>query len=103
MHEGRIYVLTNFKVKDYLGDETYRAVRNQKHIYFTAHTKIEKDVDFCLPIERNAFDLFYMGELENLAKDNRFLVGKLSTDLVVNFFATNVIDYLIHCPYRCCR
>ncbi|WOH09907.1 hypothetical protein DCAR_0729367 [Daucus carota subsp. sativus] len=74
MHEGRIYVLTNFKVKDYLGDETYRAVRNQKHIYFTTHTKIEKDVDFCLPIERNAFDLFYMGELENLAKDNRFLV-----------------------------
>lgn len=83
MKEGKIYILTNFKVKDYVGDETFRAVRNKKHIYFTTHTKIEKDVDNGLQIDRHAFDLFYMGEMPKLATDNRFLVGKLDKKFLV--------------------
>uniref|UniRef100_A0A161XYQ7 Replication factor A C-terminal domain-containing protein n=1 Tax=Daucus carota subsp. sativus TaxID=79200 RepID=A0A161XYQ7_DAUCS len=71
MKEGTIYVLANFKVKDYVGDETSRPVRNNKHIYFTTHTKCEKDIGDGLRIERHAFDLFYFGEMQKLAKDNR--------------------------------
>nr|XP_017250370.1 PREDICTED: uncharacterized protein LOC108220974 [Daucus carota subsp. sativus] len=77
LKEGKIYILSNFKVKNYVGDETYRAVRNNKHIYFTTHTKFAKDVDNGLHIDRHAFDLFYMGEMQNLAADNCFLVDVL--------------------------
>ncbi|KAL8096965.1 hypothetical protein AgCh_030158 [Apium graveolens] len=73
--EGQIYILSNFKVKDFLGDETYRPVRNTNHIYFTKDTKIVKAAnDDGIQIERYAFDLFHMKELKKLAADNRFLV-----------------------------
>ncbi|KAL1831956.1 hypothetical protein ACET3Z_001607 [Daucus carota] len=74
VQEGKIYVVSNFRVKDYLGDETYRPVRNKKHIYFTTHTRIEEDVEGGLQIARHAFDLFCIGDMEKLAKDNRYLV-----------------------------
>ncbi|KAL1831211.1 hypothetical protein ACET3Z_000862 [Daucus carota] len=77
LKEGNIYILTNFKVKDYVGDETYRPVRNRKHIYFTTHTKIETDSGVGLKIEKFAVDLFYMGEIKKLAEDNRFLIGRI--------------------------
>lgn len=75
LNEGQIYILFNFKVKNFLGDETYRPVRNQKHIYFTPHTKLTKDENEGLQIEDHAFDLFDMQEIEKLADDNRFLIG----------------------------
>ncbi|KAL8118543.1 hypothetical protein AgCh_016170 [Apium graveolens] len=72
--EGRIYIISNFKVKDFLGDETYCPVKNKKHIYFTKDTKIHCDTDEGFRIEKYAFDLFNMSEIEKLASDNRFLV-----------------------------
>ena len=76
LKEGKIYILTNFRVKDYVGDETFRPVRNNKHIYFTTHTKLENDVEGDLKIDRHAFDLFWLGDMEKLSNDNRYLVGK---------------------------
>lgn len=75
--EGKIYILSNFKVKDYLGDETYRPLRNKQHIYFTPHTKIEKHEHIGLQIEKYAFDLYSMAEVEKMADDNRFLIGNI--------------------------
>lgn len=75
MKEGKIYVLANFKVKDYVGDETSRPVRNKKHIYFTTHTKLEQDLGVGLRIEKHAFDLFYLDEVQKLEIENRFLIG----------------------------
>ncbi|KAK1393743.1 DUF223 domain-containing protein [Heracleum sosnowskyi] len=72
--EGKIYVLSNFKVKDFVGDETYRPVRNKKHIYFTAHTELTVDESPGLEIENFAFDLYHMSEMQKIAGDNRFLV-----------------------------
>ncbi|KAK1380436.1 hypothetical protein POM88_027180 [Heracleum sosnowskyi] len=72
--EGRIYVLSNFKVKQYLGHETYRPVRSDKHIYFTEHTTLLKDSSPALQIEQYAFDLFALEEIEKNADDNRFLI-----------------------------
>ncbi|KAK1391716.1 hypothetical protein POM88_010772 [Heracleum sosnowskyi] len=72
--EGHIYILSNFKVKDLLGDEIFRPVRNNKHIYFKPHTKLEKDEDEGLDIEDYAFDLYHMKEIEKWADDNRFLI-----------------------------
>ncbi|KAL8148935.1 hypothetical protein AgCh_006077 [Apium graveolens] len=72
--EGGIYIVDNFKVKDFLGDETYHPVRNKKHIFFTKDTKLSRATEPGLVIERYAFDLFHMTEIEKLATDNRFLV-----------------------------
>ncbi|KAK1373016.1 hypothetical protein POM88_029209 [Heracleum sosnowskyi] len=87
--EGVIYVLSNFKVKHYLGHETYRVVRADKHIYFTEHTTCVKDISPGLSIEPYTFDLFALEEIEKNADDNRFLIdvvgivmnvqGKVST------------------------
>ncbi|KAK1373418.1 hypothetical protein POM88_029611 [Heracleum sosnowskyi] len=72
--EGQIYVLSNFKVKQYLGHETYRPVRSDKHIYFTEHTTLLKESSPGLQIEQYAFDLFALEEIEKNADDNRFLI-----------------------------
>ncbi|KAK1368802.1 hypothetical protein POM88_034894 [Heracleum sosnowskyi] len=72
--EGEIYALSNFKVKHYVGDETYHAVRIDKHIYFTEHTNCVKDNSQGLQIEPYGFDLFALEEIEKSASDNRFLI-----------------------------
>lgn len=62
-------------MKYYNGDETSRAIRNEKHLYFTKDTKLEKDNSFGLSIPRYSFDLFNLGDMEGMKKDNRFLTG----------------------------
>lgn len=79
MKEGQIYEICNFKVKDYLGDEKFRAVRNKKHLFFTPHTKFQQADTIGLNIEKYAFDLFHYDEIDKLADDNRFLIGMQST------------------------
>lgn len=73
--EGAIYIVSNIKVKEYLGSEKFRAVRNKKHVFFTPHTKFELDETMGLKIEKLAFDLFHFDEIEKLANDERFLIG----------------------------
>ncbi|WOH14598.1 hypothetical protein DCAR_0934118 [Daucus carota subsp. sativus] len=75
MKEGQIYEICNFKVKDYLGDEKFRAVRNKKHLFFTPHTKFQQADTIRLNIEKYAFDLFHYDEIDKLEDDNRFLIG----------------------------
>ncbi|KAL1831005.1 hypothetical protein ACET3Z_000656 [Daucus carota] len=74
MKEGQIYEICNFKVKDYLVDEKFRAVRNKKHLFFTPHTKFQQADTIGLSIEKYAFDLFHYDEIDKLADDNRFLI-----------------------------
>lgn len=73
--EGEIYILSKFKVKDFLGDEIYRPLRTKQHIYFTPHTKVKKDEEIGLTIEDYAFELYNMDEINRLSNNNRFLVG----------------------------
>ncbi|WOH11839.1 hypothetical protein DCAR_0831335 [Daucus carota subsp. sativus] len=72
--EGAIYIVSNIKVKEYLGSEKFRAVRNKKHVFFTPHTKFELDETMGLKIEKFAFDLFHFDEIEKLENDERFLI-----------------------------
>ncbi|KAL1805355.1 hypothetical protein ACET3Z_028423 [Daucus carota] len=74
LKEGDIYILKNFKVKDYLGDETYRAARTKQHVFFTSHTEFLKDVTKGLQIEKYAFDLIDLGQIEKFADDKWFLI-----------------------------
>ncbi|XP_074342082.1 uncharacterized protein LOC141679488 [Apium graveolens] len=72
LKEGDIYIVKNFKVKNYVGDETSRPVRTKNHIFFTPHTEFVKDRTEGLQIEKYAFDLFDMAEMEKID-----MVGKL--------------------------
>ncbi|KAK1401123.1 hypothetical protein POM88_000728 [Heracleum sosnowskyi] len=74
LKEGQIYILQNFSVKYYNGDQTSHAIRSEKHIYFTQDTNLTKDTDSGLEIEAQSFDLFLLSDVEKLKKDNRFLI-----------------------------
>ncbi|WOG88925.1 hypothetical protein DCAR_0208160 [Daucus carota subsp. sativus] len=73
LKEGEIYIFQNFKVAHYNGDETNRAVRNVKHIYFSNETKIEKDTGLGLKIAPYSFDFYTLQCMDGLKNDNRFL------------------------------
>ncbi|KAK1353899.1 hypothetical protein POM88_052264 [Heracleum sosnowskyi] len=77
LEEDQIYELETFKVKTYNGDESNRAVRNDKHIYFTADTKLEKETIPGIKIPKHSFDIFNLEDMEAMKNDNRFL-----TDIV---------------------
>ncbi|KAL1808342.1 hypothetical protein ACET3Z_025332 [Daucus carota] len=72
--EGSIYQISNFSVKLYHGDETYRAVKNVKHIYFNNDTTCTKLTETALKIQPLSFDFLCLDDVENLKKDNRFLI-----------------------------
>lgn len=63
-------------MKFYKGDETYRAVRNVKHIYFNTDTLCSKVVDTSLKIQPLSFDIYCVDDVYNFKKDNRFLIGE---------------------------
>nr|XP_017217345.1 PREDICTED: uncharacterized protein LOC108194921 [Daucus carota subsp. sativus] len=73
LKEGQIYNVQNFKVKFYNGDEPQRAIRNEKHIYFSADTIIEKYDGPGLKIPDHSFDLFPLSSMIGMLTDNRFL------------------------------
>lgn len=62
--EGIIYIVSNFKVNQYVGHETYRPVRFEKHIYFTEYTTCEKAFKDGLPIQLYAFDFLALEEIK---------------------------------------
>lgn len=68
--------MKNFKVKYYNGDETNRAIRNDKHLYFTKDTILKKDNSIGLAIPHYSFDLFNLSDIEGMKTDNRFLTGR---------------------------
>lgn len=54
--EGTVYIVANFKVKQYVGHEIYHPVRFDK---LTEHTRCDKDEVGSLPIKPHAFDFFF--------------------------------------------
>lgn len=99
MKEGQIYNVQNFKVKFYNGDETQRAIRNEKHIYFSADTIIEKYDGPGLKIPDHSFDLFPLSSMLGMLTDNRFLTGTVPAhmcghrQMYVFFNGANVVSY----------
>ncbi|KAK1393274.1 hypothetical protein POM88_012330 [Heracleum sosnowskyi] len=71
--EGQIYILEDFTVKHYNGDETNRAVRNDKHIYFITDTKLRKDENNGLKLPEYSFDFYNLEDIDPMKTDNRFL------------------------------
>lgn len=72
--EGEVYIVQDFQVKHYIGDETNRATRNDKHNY-TGDTKMAKNTIPSLKFPYHSFDLFNLDELDSMKTDNCFLTG----------------------------
>lgn len=75
LEEGEIYKVSNFVVKEYLGDEFNRCVRNEKHIYFSEFTTLVKDSDDSLNIPDYSFDMRNLIDTEQMDVDKRYLCG----------------------------
>lgn len=91
LKEGDVFIVEKFKVKQYNGDETNRAVRNDKHMVFTAYTKLEKDSTSQLEIPKHSFDFFKLEHLNAMKKDNRFLTGTYSHNLILINYALSTM------------
>lgn len=76
LEKGAIYIVSNFPVEYYNDDETHRAVRTSKHIYFNNDTKVVKDSGNKLKMQPQSFDLFCLADVDKIKNDNRFLIGK---------------------------
>lgn len=92
MKEGQVYILSNFKVSTYQGDESNRALRNEKHIFFDSETKMELLKEVVPNFPDYAFDLFRLTDVEKCLTDNRFLIG----NPMLNFTFATVHDFIIH-------
>ncbi|KAK1404303.1 hypothetical protein POM88_003908 [Heracleum sosnowskyi] len=95
LKEGQIYNLSDFSVKYYIGDETSRSVRTDKHIYFTNDTKLIKDEDEGMKIEPQCFVFFYLEDVQNRKNDNRYLidiVGVLDSIPRKNMYKKNDVE-----------
>lgn len=75
--ESQMYIVSNFKVKTYEGDETNRPLRTDKHIYFDVEIKFKPVSDDHFNIHQYSFDLFDLENMENFVTDNRFLICML--------------------------
>lgn len=53
---GRIYIISNFTVKEYRPADKFRCIRADKQIIFTAYTKIEEIAENQTLIQENVFD-----------------------------------------------
>lgn len=71
------FIYKPFKVKHYLDDETYRVVRNDKHIYFIESTKCVKNMSEGLKIKPHIFGVFVLEKIENIANYNRLLISNV--------------------------
>lgn len=91
LKEGDVYKISNFIVKDYVGDEMNRCVRNEKHIYFADFTTVTKDSNESLPIPDLSFDIKNLVDNEKMDSDKRFLCG--------NFWFFVFILYIGHVPF----
>lgn len=72
---GKIYVISNFTVKDYKPYERFRCVRSERQIIFTDYTNIEEVHDNETLIQENDFDIFDLADLKEEAKQNVYLTG----------------------------
>ncbi|KAL1831301.1 hypothetical protein ACET3Z_000952 [Daucus carota] len=95
LQEGSIYEISNFSVKFYHGDETYRAVKNEKHIYFNNDTTCFSLDHTDLKIQPLSFDFHCLDDVQALKKDNRFLidvVGVLDGQPVMSKYNKDGVD-----------
>lgn len=86
-----MYLITNFKVLFYNGDETNRPVRTEKHIYFTSDTVMVKETVSGLKFPNYSFDMRNLEEMEVIKKDNRFLIGNTFISKLLTIFSS-VLD-----------
>lgn len=75
---GKIYIISNFTVKEYKPYERIRCIRSDEQIFFTSYTNVEEVNENETLIQENDFDFFDLADLEEVGKHNVYLTGILS-------------------------
>lgn len=71
----KMYIITNFQVKELTADDKWRAVNMDKQIQFINQTKAREIPESEHYISQNEFDFFALNELEMLLNQNINLAG----------------------------
>lgn len=73
--EGNVYLIKNFQVKDYTDPNKYQPMQIDKHIIFTADSKVKEVDQTTIFIPKNSFDMFEYGDLKPMTKQVLYLTG----------------------------
>lgn len=74
---GKIYILYNFQVKEYVDKDKFRPVKIDRQIVLTVDTKVKEVAESEIFIPQNTFDFYDFADLMSVAKQYQFLVGKI--------------------------
>ena len=82
--DGNVCIISNFTIKDYENNEKFRVVNHNKQIILTTYTHIEKvEVDDGF-IQKNMFNFYDLGQLDDISDKNVFLTGyKLMSNIIL--------------------
>lgn len=93
---GKIYLIRNFEVKEYLDKDKFRVVQSDRQIIFTIDTKLKELPENEVFILQNTFDFYQFADLNNMATQFHNLVGT-SFKLTNLFSITNILQiYYVH-------
>jgi hypothetical protein len=88
IHEGKIYYIESFTVKD--ANRTYRPVSNDFMILFSKWTTLEECIDIPADFPTITFSLTHFQEIPSLVGKNIFYVGMI--------YYYNIFIYVsVHC------
>lgn len=74
---GKIYLIKNFEVKEYLEKDKFRVVNNDKQIIFTVDTRIKEIGESEVFILQNNFDLYEFADLKQMSTQVQNLLGTI--------------------------
>ncbi|KAL1827487.1 hypothetical protein ACET3Z_005899 [Daucus carota] len=83
LSDGNLCIISNFTIKNYENSEKFRVVNHDKQIILTTYTHIEKVEEDDGFIQKNMFDFYDLGQLDDIADKNIFLtdvVGIIEND-----------------------
>ena len=75
LSDGNLCIISNFTIKNYENSEKFRVVNHDKQIILTTYTHIEKVEEDDGFIQKNMFDFYDLGQLDDIADKNIFLTG----------------------------
>ena len=90
--DGNVCVISNFTIKNYENSEKFRVVNHDKQIILTTYTHIEKEEKDDGFIQKNMFDFYDLGQLDEIADQNIFLTGYNQQSKLILIQLSNMVN-----------
>lgn len=99
IHEGKIYYIESFTVKD--ANRTYRPVSNDFMILFSKWTTLEECIDIPADFPTITFSLTHFQEIPSLVGKNIFYVGMIYYYNIFIYVSVHCLIRLIYSIFMC--